>query len=119
MSSDSDSGSSSESDSSTFQKKVVFKKTLKKKIEVNNTKSKLQDLAVSNINKNLKRLEQEDIHQKLQSSLVIDERILYNGTDDTDIPNDESEYLAWKRRELNRLHRDRNRRIQREESNNI
>lgn len=112
------SGSSSETP--IFQKKVVFKKTPKKNTNIinENDSKNIKDIAVSNINKNLKRLEQQQLHENSLSSLVFDERILYVNIDDTDKPNDEVEFSNWKKRELNRLHRDRNRRIQREENSN-
>lgn len=123
--SDSDSGSGSGSDSSssdqpTFHKKVTFKKKRPQQQQQSTAdsveaSSKLEDVAVSNINRNLKRLEQEQLHQNAQQSLVLDERILCGKVDDTDITNDPEEYQAWERRELDRLHRDRNRRISREE----
>lgn len=120
QSSDSDSSESSESDTPVFKKKVVFKKNKPKTQSSNQNlpeseESKIKGVAVSNINKNLKRLEQEQLHIQSQSSLVQYEQILCMDIDDTDYPNDEKEYNAWKRRELDRLHRDRNARIQREE----
>ena len=119
--SDSDSGSgSSGSDEPTFNKKVTYRKKTpqqqqqqqKAKVSASPT---LEDIAVSNINRNLKRLEREQMHRAAQDSLVLDERVLCGTVDDADVLDDAAELQAWKRRELDRLHRDRNRRIAREE----
>ncbi|ODQ44670.1 hypothetical protein PICMEDRAFT_174989 [Pichia membranifaciens NRRL Y-2026] len=120
--SDSDSGSgSSGSDEPTFHKKVAFRKTTPQQQQKDKADAPagvaptLEDVAVSSINRNLKRLEREQLHRAFQDSLVLDERVLCEAVDDADVPDDAVELLAWKRRELDRLHRDRNRRIAREE----
>lgn len=116
--SDSDSGSGSSGlDEPTFHKKVTYRKKTpqqqqqKAKVSASPT---LEDVAVSNINRNLKRLEREQMHRAAQDSLVLDERVLCEAVDDADVLDDAAEVQAWKRRELDRLHRDRNRRIARE-----
>lgn len=111
-SSESSSESDSESDNQTFQKKVIFKKQLKKaSIEDDKkTNSSIANIIVTN---NLKKLN-ESI-SKSSTSLIPDESLLFKGIDDTGSEND---YGLWKCRELKRLHRDRNDRIKREEATN-
>jgi hypothetical protein len=107
--SDSGSGSGSDSDSDTiFQKNIVFTKSIKKaKSVVRNNES---EIAANVIKKNLKILEKS---RTSQNSLILDERALVRNIDDTDL-NTDKEYELWKKRELTRLHRDRNQRIERE-----
>ena len=120
MSSDSSSGSDlssdSESDSNNFKRNVSFKKKITASVQKNKDDSdRRQEIAVSAINSNLKRMEQ--LSANTGDSLLNDEKRLCLSVDDTDSPEtDATEKELWKQRELKRLHKERNMRIQREQS---
>ena len=115
-SSGSDSSSDSESDSNNFKRNVSFKKKITASVQKNEDDSdRRQEIAVSAINSNLKRMEQ--LSANTGDSLLNDEKRLCLSVDDTDSPEtDATEKELWKQRELKRLHKERNMRIQREQS---
>lgn len=130
----SSSGSETDSDApSTFKKKITFRQQRKNIDQIDtdantNTSStqRNEQVALSNINRNLQLLEQQNLERESQNSLVFDERVLCKNIDDTDGDSnsnnnleDDVEYQNWKRRELDRLHRDRNMRIEREKDMGI
>lgn len=122
MSSDESTGTesgseSSDSESQFSKKKLRFKKPAPKKTDTStdnrqiDVESKAKETVVATITKNLKRLEKQQ-HGQTQGT-VLDERSMCADVDDTDT-NSSEDREAWKRRELDRLHRDRNERIARE-----
>lgn len=118
----SDSDSDSGSDSGTFKRNVAFKRKTPSVNTVNKaeqqTNERKRDIAISTINSNLKRMEQENANAG--DTLLNEEKRLILQIDDTDpekgTPEDIAEKEAWKERELKRLHKERNMRIEREEA---
>ena len=110
-SSDSESGSSSssssESDSdSGFKRNVTFKKPLPNISKEDTQDSNINEkIALSIINSNLANV------KSTKTTLFNEEEIICEEIDDTDQIEDKE---LWKKRELSRLHRERNARIARE-----
>lgn len=108
-SSDSESGSSSSSESeseSGFKRNVTFKKPLPNISEKDTQDSNINEkIALSIINSNLANV------KSTKTTLFNEEEIICEGIDDTDQIEDKE---LWKKRELSRLHRERNARIARE-----
>lgn len=120
MGSHSSDGSSSSDDSGSdsdqgFVKNVSFKRTrnLKSTDSVDNKVPDAKESIVCTVNKNLHILNSQLRHEKSVSYVSFDESVFCE-VDDTDSANDDNELELWRKRELERLHRDRNVRISRE-----
>lgn len=105
---------SSSEDETVFRKKVVFKKLKKNDSTAAKKAVDTQKLAYSHIKKNLVALEKQEIEANQQTSIMFDERVLYGDLNDDDSIDSELEKELWSKRELHRLARDHEKKLQRE-----